>query len=288
MTLWHMARNPMQYSWLALLLVLSGGIGILATTVGATLDRSYEERIRYNTGTDIRLYSLPPYVGRRDGTLEETYLRVYGVESASPALRGGGHVGTGGAGPTFSYLAVDTQNFDPWYRGDFSERELPHILDDLRVEDPVRSTAIPEGAERIQMWVNPGSYYPLMFLWVVVEDANGKMDTLTMGEMNTQGWNLKGADLPDNLVRPLEIVAIQLNEPGFGSTGTAGSIVFDDLHAVMGGTGERVEIDGFEGSPEWVSIATSPVERDEVSGVTDIVYSGNQRAQVYVRKRLEQ
>ena len=275
MTLWHMARNPMQYSWLVLLLVLSGGIGILATTVGATLDRSYEERIRYNTGTDIRLYSLPPYVGRRDGKLEETYMGVYGVESASPALRGSGHVGTGGAGPTFSYLAVDTQSFDPWYRGDFSERELPHILDDLRVEDPVRATAIPEGAERIQMWVNPASYYPLMYLWVVVEDANGKMDTLTMGEMNTQGWNLKGADLPDNLVRPLEIVAMQLNEPGFGSTGTAGNIVFDDLHAVMGGTGERVTIDGFEGSIEWVSIATSPVERDQVSGVTDIVYSGN-------------
>ena len=275
MTLWHMARNPMQYSWLMLLLVLSGGIGILATTVGATLDRSYEERIRYNAGTDIRIYSLPPYVGRRDGKLEETYLGVYGVESASPALRGGGHVGTGGAGPTFSYLAVDTPSFDPWYRGDFSERELNDILKGLEVEDPIRATAIPEGAERIQLWVNPASYYPLMFLWMVVEDANGKMDTITLGEMNTQGWNLKGADLPDNLVHPLEIVAIQLNEPGFGSTGTAGNIVFDDLHAVMGETGERVTIDGFEATPEWVSIATSPVERDEVSGVTDIVYSGN-------------
>ena len=275
MTLWHMARNPMQYSWLVLLLTLASGIGILATTVGATLDRSYEERIRYNAGTDIRIYSLPPYSGRRDGKLEETYMGALGVESASPALRGGGHVGTGGAGPTFSYLAVDTQSFDPWYRGDFSERELSEILKDLKVEDPVRTTAIPEGAERIQVWVNPASYYPLMFLWMVVEDANGKMDTITLGEIDSQGWNLKGADLPEDLVHPLEIVAIQINEPGFGSTGTAGNIVFDELHAVMAGTGERVTIDGFEGTPEWVSVATSAVERDEVSGVTEIVYSGD-------------
>ena len=274
MTLWHIARNPMQYSWLVLLLILASGIGILATTVGATLDRSYEERIRYNAGMDIRIYGLPPYEGRRDGRLEETYMGVAGAQSVSPALRGGGHVGTGGAGPTFSYLAVDTRNFDPWYRGDFSDRELPDILEDLRVEDPIRATAIPEGAERIQMWINPASYYPLMFLWMVVEDANGKMDTITLGEIDTQGWNLKGADLPDDLVHPLEIVAIQINEPGFGSTGTAGNIVFDDLRAVMG-TGETVTIDGFEGTPEWVSIATSAVERDEVSAVTDIVYSGD-------------
>ena len=275
MTLWHMARNPMQYSWLVLLLVLSGGIGILATTVGATLDRSYEERVRYNVGTDVRIYSLAPHLGRRDDKLEATFGGLSGVESFSPALRGGGHVGTGGAGPTFSYLAIDSETFDPWYRGDFSERDLREILKDLRVEDPIRTTAIPDGAERIQLWVNPASYYPLMFLWMVVEDANGKMDTLTLGEMNSQGWNLKGADLPDDLAHPLKIVAIQINEPGFGSTGTAGSIVFDELHAVMGGTGETVSIDGFEGSPEWVTIATSAVERDELTGITDIVYSGN-------------
>ena len=275
MTLWHMARNPMQYSWLALLLTLASGIGILATTVGATLDRSYEERVRYNAGTDIRIHGLASHLGRRDGKLEATYRNVAGVESVSPALRGGGHVGTGGAGPTFSYLAVDTQSFEPWYRGDFSERDVRQILNDLKVEDQATATLIPDGAERIQIWANPASYYPLMFLWIVVEDANGKLDTISMGEIDTQGWHLKEADLPDDLIHPLKIVAIQLNEPGFGSTGTAGNVVFDELHAVMEGTGERELIDGFESSSEWVPIATSVVERDVVSPVADIVYSGD-------------
>ena len=73
MTLWHMARNPLQYSWLILLLVLVSGIGILATTVGATLDRSYEERIRYEVGADVRVSGLPAYFGRRDGGIKNIY-----------------------------------------------------------------------------------------------------------------------------------------------------------------------------------------------------------------------
>ncbi len=275
MTLWHMARNPMQYSWLALLLTLASGIGILATTVGATLDRSYEERVLYNVGTDIRIHGIASHLGRREGELEAIYGGAPGVVSASPALRGGGHVGTGSAGPTFSYLAVDAQSFDPWYRGDFSERGLERILKDLRIEEPRRPLAIPEGAERIQMWVNPASYYPLIFLWVVVEDASGRMDTITLGELDTQGWNLMQANLPDDLIHPLSIVSIQLHEAGFGSTGTAGNVVFDQLQAVMGDTGEIVAIDGFEGPLDWLPIATSAVERDEVSGIEDIVYSGD-------------
>ena len=275
MTLWHMARNPLQYSWLTLLLVLVGGIGILATTVGATLDRSYEERILYEVGTDIRIFSIQAHLGRRDGKLEATYGEVPGVESVSPALRGGGQVGAGSAGPTFSYLAVDTRSFDPWYRDDFSERDLSQILGDLRTEDPVRATSIPEGAESIQVWVNPGGYYPLIFLWIVVEDANGRVDTITLGGIDTQGWTLMRADLPRNLVHPMEIVSIQLNEPGFGATGTAGSAVFDELQAVMGGSGEAVTIDGFEGSIEWVPIVTSGIDSDEVMRSADTVYSGS-------------
>ena len=33
-SLWHMGRNPLQYTWLVLLLVLVTGLGVFATTVG--------------------------------------------------------------------------------------------------------------------------------------------------------------------------------------------------------------------------------------------------------------
>ena len=64
MGLWHMARNPLQYSWLVLLLVLVTGLGVLATTVGGTLDRSQVDRINYEVGADIRISGVPAYLAR--------------------------------------------------------------------------------------------------------------------------------------------------------------------------------------------------------------------------------
>ena len=65
MTLWHMGRNPLQYTWLVLLLVLVTGLGILATTVGGTLTQSRTERILYEVGTDIRVTGQPAVHPRR-------------------------------------------------------------------------------------------------------------------------------------------------------------------------------------------------------------------------------
>ena len=280
MSMWHMARNPLQYSWLVLLLVLAGGIGVLSTTVGATLDRSYEERVRYNVGADIRVVELDSYLGRRDGRVGGTFGTVPGVQSISVAHRATGRIGAGQIGSGFSFLAVDTDTFDAWYRDDFFEHSLGEVLATLNVEEPVRSVEIPEGSRQIRLWVNPESFYPLIFLWIVLEDANGRTDTVTFGEMPDPGWNMASADIPDDLVHPINVVSIQINEPGFGATATAGSVVFDDLVAVSD-SGEVTLVEGFEpqarpggGSFDWVRLATSQLGSDEVTWVSDNVHSG--------------
>ena len=273
MSMWHMARNPLQYSWLVLLLVLAGGIGVLSTTVGATLDRSYEERVLYHVGSDIRVIKLDSYLGRRDGRVEETFGTVPGVQSISVAHRATGRIGAGQIGPGFSFLAVDTDTFDAWYRDDFFESTLDQVLSTLQVEEPVRSIEIPEDSRQIQMWVNPGSFFSLIFLWIVLEDANGRTDTVTFGEMPEPGWNLVNTDLPGDLVHPIKVVSIQINEPGFGATATAGSIVFDDLAAVSE-SGEVTLVEGFEDSFDWVHLATTQLGVDEVTRVSDNVHSG--------------
>ena len=273
MSMWHMARNPLQYSWLVLLLVLAGGIGVLSTTVGATLDRSYEERVLYNVGSDIRVIELDSYLGRRDGRVEETFGTVPGVQSISVAHRATGRIGAGQIGTGFSLLAVDTDTFDAWYRDDFFERTLDQVLSTLKVEEPVRSIEIPEGSRQIQMWVNPKDFYSLIFLWIVLEDANGRTDTVTFGKVPEPGWNLVNTDLPGDLVHPIRVVSIQINEPGFGATATAGSIVFDDLAAVSE-SGEATLVEGFEDSFDWVHLATTQLGVDEVTRVSDNVHSG--------------
>ena len=285
MSMWHMARNPLQYSWLVLLLVLAGGIGVLSTTVGATLDRSYDERVRYNVGSDIRVVELDSYLGRRDGRVGETFGAIPGVQSISVAHRSTGRIGAGSIGSGFSFLAVDTNTFDAWYRDDFSEQSLGQVLSTLKADEPVRPIELPEGTRKIQMWVNPESFYPLIFLWIVLEDANGLTDTVTFGDMPDPGWHLVTADVPDGLAHPIKVVSIQLNEPGFGATATAGSVVFDDLMAVSE-FGAVTLVEGFEpqarpggDSFDWIPIATSQFGADQVNWVSDNTRSGSGAAQ---------
>ena len=277
MSMWHMARNPIQYSWLVLLLVLAGGIGVLATTVGATLDRSYDERVRYTVGADIRVLELDSYLGRRDGRVEETFGSVPGVESISVAHRARGRIGAGQMGSGFRFLAVDTDTFvniGAWYRDDFFEGTLEQTLATLKVEEPARSIEIPEGSRQVRMWVYPESFYPLVFLWIVLEDANGRTDTLTFGKMpDPAGWRMVSAEIPESLAHPIRVISIQLNEPGFGATATAGSVSFDDVEAVSE-SGEITLIEGFEDSFEWIPLATSELGTEEVEWVSDEVHSG--------------
>ena len=277
MSMWHMARNPLQYSWLVLLLVLAGGIGVLATTVGATLDRSYEERVLYNVGSDIRVVELDSYLGRRDGRVDENFGAIPGVQAISVAHRATGRIGAGSIGSGFSFLAVDSDTFDAWYRPDFSENTLPQVLSTLRLDEPIRTIEIPEDSRQVQLWVNSESFYPLIFLWIVLEDATGKTDTVTLGDMPDPGWRMVTANIPPDLVHPIKVVSIQINEPGFGATATAGSATFDDL-SVVSDTGEVTLIEGFEESFDWAPLATSQLGSDEVTQVSDNVHSGTAAA----------
>jgi hypothetical protein len=275
-TMWRMARNPLQYTWLVLLLVLVSGVGILATTVGASLDQSYEERVRYNTASDVRVYDLPSFVTFSKRRIKTEYEPIPGVDTVTATARGRGRIGASENGPGFAYLALEPNLFDTWYRDDFSEKPLAEILDLLKRSRPVDPLALPEGTTELRMWVNPEGYYSLIFLWIVVEDANGRSRTLTMGGLEAPGWSLMTTEVSPQLVQPVKIVSIQLNEPGFGATATVGKASFDDLYAYVGRTGEKVLVEGFEGDLTWAPLVTSGIDADELSVVTDNVHGGDQ------------
>ena len=44
LVLWNMSRNPLQYTWMVVLLVLSSGVLVLAVTLGSTLEKTYRDR----------------------------------------------------------------------------------------------------------------------------------------------------------------------------------------------------------------------------------------------------
>lgn len=270
MAIWHMARNPLQYSWLVLLLVMVTGLGILATTVGGTLDRSYEERILYEVGSDLRVTGAPTVFAIGKKNLKESYLGIPGVTSVSLALRGGGIVGTTYAGNSFRLLAVETEEFPyiAWYRDDFSRQPLTGVMRALQSGVRAEPIDIPKGAQKLKVWADVKDYYPNMFLWMVVQDNRGVLDTLTLGPMQEPGWTLMETEIPQYLEWPLSLVSVQVYQPVFGPGGTPGTIFLDDIQAELNSGQESVVLDDFEGSNKWTILATSMISNDFIGSTT--------------------
>lgn len=280
MALWHMARNPLQYSWLVLLLVMVTGLGVLATTVGGTLERSYEERVRYDVAADLRVTGVPSYTARSTEALKSRYAAIPGITSLSLGLRDKGSLGANFSGQNFSVLGVEAKEFHyiSWYRDDFSERPLPEVMRALQpfaVSDPVE---IPDDAVGIGVWINPKAVYDNIFLWMAIQDSRGVADTVTLGNVGGPGWHLATSPMPTGLVPPLQLASVQIFEPVFGPVGTPGSINMDDIHVITS-RGETVILEDFEdGRTAWLPLATSILSSDSVSPISSDVFDGDRSA----------
>ena len=277
MALLRMARNPLQYTWLVLLLVLVTGLGVLATTVGGTLNRSYEERILYDVAADIRVANVPGYIARGTQSLKETYMQIPGVTQVSLGLRGRGLVGTTVSGIHFDLLAVESDDFQymSWYRDDFSAVPLSGVMRSLQPVSRNEPLDLPRDAATFGMWVKPGGEYSNMFIWAAIQDSMGIVKTLSLGEVGPPEWQLMRGDMPLGMEPPLRLAAIQTYEPVFGPAGTAGSLLMDDMHVTLGNGAEEVLVDGFEGRSTWTPLATSPLSTDSITPISGDVRSGD-------------
>ena len=276
LSLWHMARNPLQYSWLVLLLVMVTGLAVLATTVGGTLNRSYQERIQYDVATDLRVSNIPGYISRSVDGLKQRYQTIPGVTSVTMAFRDRGTLGANYTGNTFRMLAVEADDFHyySWYRDDFSRSTLPEVmraLNPLSVSEPI---TLPDDAAAVGVWLKPEELYPNMYMWLVLQDADGVLDTQSLGNMGPPEWHLRTLEVPPRMKRPVQLASIQIFEPVFGPAGTAGSILIDDVHAIKGdGTVEYLE-DFEDTASSWLPLATSTLSSDLLTFSYDDVNRG--------------
>ena len=283
MTIWRMARNPLQYSWLVLLVVMVSGLGVLATTVGGTLDRSYEERILYEVAADVRVTGIPTYFTRGTQSIKERYLDIPGVSAVALALRGDGTIGATYSGSSFRVFAVESNDFPymSWYRSDFSERPLAQVMGLLRTGANLPPIELPEGAQLVKVWTQPAEDYQNMFLWMVLQDSRGVTDTITFGKVEGPGWSLMEAKVPDSLRPPLNLISVQIYEPAFGPAGTAGVIMLDDIQVSMNGGADQKMLDDFEGQIKWTALSTSMISSDMI-GVTTQDAKNGQRSGIFI------
>ncbi len=273
--LWNMSRNPLQYTWLVVLLVLSSGVAVLSAALGSTLDHSYRDKIAYDVGSDARIVLSPlcsVCLTNSTSSLSSFLDNIPGVQKFSKAKRGIGNIGQGAHSFTFDYLAFETGKNVFWEREDFSAQSTDILFGGMSNEITTRAIEIPIGTTEIGINVKPGSSYPLVSLWLIVRDANLKYKVITLGTPAPFKWSKNKAMIPDSLTEPIQLISVQISEPGFGASGTPGKMFFDDLFAVL--NGEEVILEDFEDYSEWVVIPTSNWPGDSISMEEDAAVSG--------------
>ncbi len=270
----RMARSPLRYSWLILLLVLATGMAIFATTVGGTLETSYVDRALYDSGSDLRVAGFTSHrAGGLQGLLAR-YLSTPGIDNIALGYRS-----TGTIGPvSFEMLGLEPERLGGdmlWFRGDFSEQPVEAILASLRPGERRDRLVLPEGSAAIGAWVKPIAHHPAAVLWLMVQDQVGFPTSIELGEFQGGGWQLMTAEIPEHVRPPITLVAFQIVEPSFlFGLETPGALLVDDVHATVNGSTQV--LDDFEGELRWTPIITADISSDRFALTYDDSYSGSQ------------
>ena len=274
-SLWHMARNPLQYTWLVLLLVLVTGLGIFATTVGGTLTRSQDEQILFQTPTDIRIQGTPLFLSEGLRGMREDYIGTPAIESGALGYRSSASIGN----VSMQLLALEPEGFGEigWFRDDFADTDLEQIMGMIAVTDGPNGMTLPAGSQSIGLWIKPQELQPLMSVWAVVQDSAGTVRTLQLGDVGELEWHKVSNELPADLTGPLDLMAVSLYEPGTSTQtsggGTPGTVQFDDVHVELADGTVQV-LEGFEGENVWSPIPTNLFGSDVLYTSPDDPFAG--------------
>ena len=242
-------REPGATGRLVLLLSMAVAVGTFAASYAPTVERSLEERARYEAGVDVRgtlaRFTLP-------NTLErlEAVRALDGVVAAQLVQRG---VITSASGARFELLAVDDLDAAAttlWFRDDFAAEPAAALLARLRSGTPPGGgLAIPDDSVALELDTFVEHDARIGRIGARFRDAVGNTHQKLFEAVLAGEWATITAELPDGASRPLTLIALHLSDlPLF--VGGDGTLYFDDLTALRG-DGSRLALEGFEGDFGW-------------------------------------
>jgi ABC-type lipoprotein release transport system permease subunit len=221
--LWQMARNPAHHARLSLLLILTAGLGVFAASFGATLQRSFSDRVHYETGAEYRVQHFSPVRRGQSVNPVGEFERTGVAEVVSPAFRSNGSVVSQESGGFVQVLGIDPDSFADvaWSREDFTEGSFGDAV--ARVDSfESRGIPLPDDAEYISARVRPAARRADASLVARVSDSDGRFFTYTLGTLAPSSSS--GTQFPCDAGDPeapppwCRIGAWLLSSPSFGST----------------------------------------------------------------------
>ena len=294
LSLRYMARNPIHYGRLILLLMMTASVGMFSASFLGTLDQSYYDRIMYSVGSDIRLEEFGQWSTGKENLIER-YINIDGVEDISVSYRESGYWGGTFDRLGFTLLALDPESYQrvTWYRHDFSQKPLTELMALLAEDQPiVEGLTLPDGTEQIGIWVRPAQASRNIRILARLRDNLGCYFDYEFGSTILEDWQYLELDLTGQgyaaAVPPFSLSSIFIrvtpSSRSFRSSGqlpTGRTVYFDDLQVRGTLLPQPVIIEDFEDisdwSTMWVSISSSARTADSFnqSTASDNVYRGN-------------
>ena len=242
-------RDPAASSRLLLLVSTAVAVGAFAASYSPTVDRSFEDRARYNHGVDLRAgigdFGLP------EGAEGLERLRaVDGVEQALLVHRSDVRLPGGGA---VALLAIDdrpTAASMLWFREDFVDEPPARLLSHLDLGVPLEGgLSLPDDTVAIEIDAFTEISPRIGRLRAWVRDGYGDYYEAVFSAPVAGSWTVLRADLLQNLSPPLTIAGVRFTDRRI-LVHNDGALFLDDLTALRSG-GERVVFEDFENEFSW-------------------------------------
>ena len=288
MGVWQITRSPTHYARLSLLLILTAGLGIFASSFGATLQRSFKERVLYAMGSDIRVEAVEPGdirtasrvpANSAGAALAAAYEQVEGVERASPVLRARGLDVSRAVGLEYEMLGIDRPSFSQvaFFRGDFSARPMEALLGSLDATSPTEGLELAGEARTIGVRVRPDRPHSGVRVTARIRNARGEYSTYSLGNLDSDGWAVLEADLKFGIrqsletSRPLALVSLRVHETNPFGRLQAGSLQIDDVR-VSTASGDSIVVESFDDASRWTVLkSTDDAVSDAVRPSGDVI-----------------
>ena len=200
----RVARDPLPYGSLTVIVMLAAALGIFGASFQSTLSRSQREQALYRVGGDMVVNVVAP-TGDTAARLNQMVVSLPAVRAFSPVKRESVSLLDALPGSSATLLAIDPATFPEvaWFREDFSPpgKSLSELLTPLRrgqsrLPDLSGNLAsgvpIPESAERVGIWVNTDALTDSIVnqtlqLWLRMADADGSHFNLDLGSIEVAG-----------------------------------------------------------------------------------------------------
>ncbi len=278
----RMARDPLPYGALAVLLLFSTSLGIFGAAFGPSITGSDLDQARYRVGADFVVPT--PWIDLREEGYNQaqTLSGAAGVTAAAPVTQGTlSKLDTPISGGSATVLAVDPDALAEaaWWRADFAGEDLDALLSRLKRPIPTEvGIPLPEGTEKIGVWVRPDRLLPSFNIWARYRDTQGLYESLLVGRMSTPKWTYVEAPLPDraHLVPPFSLVGLFVTGPNYTFLGS-GLLRFDDVTVTLA-DGQRFVVEPFEELGAWIGMPNLDFSPDIVRIEPEAAYSGENGA----------